>query len=308
MPRVSVLMPVRNASAHLRQAVRSVLRQTWRDFEVIAVDDGSTDQSVAILREMVAEDPRLRVVECAHRGVSTTLNYAGELARGEYLARMDADDLTAPERFSDQVAFMDAHPTCVALGTYAEAIDAHGWPLGVIQFPTEHSLIVADLLDISRRGAGLCHPSAMIRASAFRAIGGYSTRFTRAQDRDLWLRLSDVGNLANLPRVMHRLRMHHGSVSQQNLRENFDMRWLAINDACTRRNLPPLPYGPPPDLESTRDDKHYSWAMAAAGSGHTLCALKHGMLFLAARPWSPSRYFAFMRIAGKAFIGSRKQP
>lgn len=303
-PRISVLMPVRNAGAYLRSAVDSVLRQTFADFELIAIDDGSTDGSFTTLHSIAEHDPRVRVVAGPARGVARALNHAAQLARGEYFARMDADDVTEPGRFAAQLDFLDSNPGCVAVGCHVRAIDAAGWPIGIMRFPTEPQVILENLLDVKLVGAGLCHPAAMIRAATFREISGYRENFTRAQDRDLWLRLADRGDLANLPLILHSLRLHTGSVSQQNLRENYEMRWRAINDACARRGLVAPALTPPANEMTTPTDQHRKWAEAAASSSHPLTALKHAMLYLGAAPHACGRYVWLCRLATMAVVGS----
>ncbi|MFD1958687.1 glycosyltransferase family 2 protein [Novosphingobium panipatense] len=118
-PRVSVLLPCYNGAAYLEEAVRSILLQTFADFELIVVDDGSTDATADILARMGRRDPRLRVVRQPNGGIVAALNTAIAHARGEYIARMDADDVSFPERFAFQVAWLDAHPATVLVGGYA---------------------------------------------------------------------------------------------------------------------------------------------------------------------------------------------
>src|SRR5207237_7493623 len=121
-PRVSVLLPVWNGEAFLEQAMESILRQTLSSFELIVIDDGSTDRTAAIADEFASRDDRVRVLRRPHEGLSATLNAGIAAARGEYVARMDADDISVPDRLQKQVAYLDAHPGSVALGTWIEVL------------------------------------------------------------------------------------------------------------------------------------------------------------------------------------------
>src|ERR1700722_2036753 len=116
-PRLSVLMPVFNGGRFLAAAVESILKQSLRDFELIAIDDGSTDQSASLLSQLAGSDDRIRVIRQANAGIVTALNRALELARGEYIARMDADDAALPSRLARQAAFLDGHPDVAVVGS-----------------------------------------------------------------------------------------------------------------------------------------------------------------------------------------------
>ena len=128
-PAVSVVMPVYNAARHLREAVQSVLRQTFRDFELVAVDDGSTDESPAVLREYAARDPRVRVVSRPNTGIVGALNDGLDAARGPLVARMDADDVCLPRRFERQAAFLRDNPACLVVGTRVRYTEPNGRPI-----------------------------------------------------------------------------------------------------------------------------------------------------------------------------------
>jgi glycosyltransferase involved in cell wall biosynthesis len=136
MARVSVVMSVFNGERFLREAVDSILGQTYRDLELIVIDDGSADGSGEILAQRRQADARLRVFPQANMGLTRSLNRGVELSTGEYVARMDADDLSEPRRFERQVAFMDAHPDVGLLGTAYREIDGEGRVLGTKVFPT----------------------------------------------------------------------------------------------------------------------------------------------------------------------------
>ncbi len=208
-PRVSVVMSVYNGERYLREAVESILGQTFTDFEFIIIDDGSTDSSWHILNSF--DDPRLRFVRNeANIGLTHSLNKGLALARGEYIARMDADDISLPERLAKQVQFLDAHPFVGVLGTAVRTIDSLGKP------GREHATLVEPNIirwTLCLRNC-LAHSSVVMRRDLVRRVGAYDTSAVYAQDYDLWTRLAQVTCLANLPEPLIYLRIHDTSVSQ----------------------------------------------------------------------------------------------
>lgn len=194
-PQVSVLMPVYNGSADLRKALDSVLSQTFGDFEVIAINDGSKDDSAALLNAV--DDPRVRVIHQDNMGLAATLNRGLSMARGALIARQDQDDLSHPERFARQVSFLQSNPECVLLGTAAEIWIGDEPTDRAHDHPTEHALLVFDLLFNNP----FVHSSVMMRRDAVLALGGYTTDKDRQppEDYELWSRLARHGRVANLP-------------------------------------------------------------------------------------------------------------
>jgi hypothetical protein len=208
-PRVSVVMPVYNGETFLAEAVESVLGQTLRDLELVAVDDGSEDGSRAILERFVRADPRVRlIVNEQNLGISGALNRGWRAARAPYIARLDADDVAPLDRLRRQVEFLDAHPSVAVVGGTLISIDAHGRRISTRRFPTKDRAIQATLL----RYNCLSHPSVTMRRSALEAVGGY--RYRRIEDYDLWLRLAERFELANLsePMIFHRLHLDQQGV------------------------------------------------------------------------------------------------
>jgi hypothetical protein len=209
-PTVSVLLPVWNGERYLADAIDSVLAQTFADFELIVVDDGSNDGSGALIRRY--RDRRIQRIENEKNlGVTRSLNLATARARGRYLARMDADDRCAPERFERQVAFLDAHPRVALVASRARRIDAHGSPLGVLDTPVDGEWLRRRL----RLGNCIVHGSVMLRADAVRALGGYDEAMERAEDYDLWLRLAQLHAVAALPDLLYDWRDHGEGVGQR---------------------------------------------------------------------------------------------
>ncbi len=210
-PKVSVLLPVHNAAVYLTEAVESILGQTISDFELICIDDGSTDGSPAILQGFAAQDERVRLVRREHRGLIAALNEGLRIARAPLVARMDADDISLPERLELQYRRFQLDANLWVLGTAEERIDAAGQRRG------RHPVVsgcdaVAKAL---RENCIIRHPSVMMRRDPIQEIGGYRPAYKHAEDYDLWLRVSEHGKLDNLDVVALRYRMHSGSVSER---------------------------------------------------------------------------------------------
>jgi hypothetical protein len=208
-PRVSVVMPVFNAETYLAEAVESVLGQTLSELELVAVDDGSSDGSRAILERFVSADRRVRlVVNEQNQGISGALNRGWRAARAPYIARLDADDVAPRDRLSQQVRFLDTHPSVAVVGGTLITIDTQGRRISTRRFPATNRAIQAALV----RWNCFSHPSVTMRRSALEAVGGY--RFRRIEDYDLWLRIAERFALANLaePMIFHRLHLDQQAV------------------------------------------------------------------------------------------------
>ncbi len=203
-PLVSVVLPFRDPGRYLGPAVESVLGQTLRDLELIAIDDGSTDGSAAALAPLAAADPRLRVVAQEGLGLVPTLNRGLSLARAALVARMDADDISLPERLERQVAFMERHPEVAAVGTAYRVFTDAGLTARASSPPTRPADVRAALAS----GNVMSHPSIVMRRDAVLGVGGYRAQFRDAEDYDLWLRLARRHDLANLPEVLLHYRRH----------------------------------------------------------------------------------------------------
>lgn len=205
-PRVSVLMAVHNAEKYLPEAIHSILSQTFTDFEFLIVDDGSTDRSPEIINGY--RDPRIKVVHNPDNlGLTRSLNRGLDLAVGEYIARMDSDDVSLPERLARQVAYMDANPRVGACGTWAKDVDSQGAVIGVRETP-----VGRDLERKYWRPSPLIHPSAMIRRGHLGSLR-YDERFRYAQDFDLWFRIRDEHELGNVPSHLLLYRVHPESIT-----------------------------------------------------------------------------------------------
>ena len=209
MPAVSVLVPVRNGAAFLDQSIASLAAQSFADFEILVVDNGSTDATTNILRDWARREPRLRLLSLDRPGVSASRNFAAARARAPLLAYLDADDVALPHRLAVQVAAMNARPSLALLGSAAELIDAGGRRIGALRPPLED----AQIREFQREGSGFVQSSVIMRREAFLAAGGYREGLGLAEDFDLWLRMAERGRMANLAEPLVRYRMHHGNVT-----------------------------------------------------------------------------------------------
>ncbi len=180
-------MSVYNGARFLPEAVESILRQSWSDFEFVIVNDGSTDETWSILEGYRAQDGRVRLVDQEKRGLTASLNRGCSLSKGKFIARMDADDVAMLRRLELQMHFMDTHADVGVLGGAFELIDAAGKRLGVSLLPSEDLEIRRMLLD----STAFLHPSVLISRSALERVGGYR-EVKYAEDYDLWLRLAEA--------------------------------------------------------------------------------------------------------------------
>lgn len=299
---VSVLLPVYNAERYLGEAVESILSQSFTDFELLITDDGSTDRSLQILQDYAAQDSRIRLSSRANRGLIFTLNEMLAQAEGEFLARMDADDIATPERLALQVEFLQTHPEYVCVGGGFNLIDAQGRTVQSIggryspetqgqavqwiPMPEQNEEIQQMLL-MGR--TVINHPCALIRRAALQQIGGYDPQMLTVEDLDMLLKLGEVGQLANLSATVLHYRFHLESVSAQNILFQTEMAQAACQHAWKRRGISgqfdsPQPwYRPLPNPASQQQFFHrYGWW--AFCSGFRLTAARSGLQAILARP------------------------
>lgn len=209
-PEISVVLPVYNAEAYVREAVESILGQTFAEFELIAINDGSTDFSGVILRELAARDSRIVLVDRPNGGLVSALNEGIQLAKAPLIARMDADDVAEPERFALQFARMNAEPKLGVLGSFIRIMNKEGRIVRVGHYPVTPEATARFL----EHGSPFAHPSVMMRKEAVLKAGGYRAAFSHCEDYDLWLRVSELGyTMANLPQPLLNYRMHGANVS-----------------------------------------------------------------------------------------------
>lgn len=281
-PLVSVVMPVYNAEAYVSEAIESVLAQTFSDFEFIILDDGSTDRSLQILRQYQHDDSRIKIISRENRGLIATLNEGIDCAKGRYIARMDADDIALPERFSRQVEFLEHHPNHVVVGSKVLLIDPEGLPICPFSTLTEHEAI--DAAHMQGQGGAICHPASMLRRDVLQKVGGYRPEMKHAEDFDLFLRLAEVGKVANLPHILLKYRMHENSVGHTKRIEQLKSGFQALKEAYSRRSLDFqitfLDEVLSHESDSSLSKIHRVWAWQSLVSGNVKTARKHAFLAL----------------------------
>lgn len=269
---LDVMMTVYNAERYLHDALGSIQNQTFRDFRLICIDDGSTDQSPDILSQFAAADARIQIIRQTNQGVVKAANRGMSMCTAPLIARMDSDDIAMPTRLEKQVQFMAKHPDVSVVGTSILEIDAQSQPLATVVYPTEHEAIDAANMQVK---TSLAHPTVMFRRDAFNALGGYREAFRYVEDLDMWLRLAEHGRLANLPDVLLCYRQHTDSISWnhtgekeerliQLLQTTYERRGVELPQSLVRRCLTRRSPGGPA-----------KWARKAARQGHWDVALKH---------------------------------
>lgn len=203
MPRISVILPVYNCEKYINETIQSVIDQTFQDFELLIIDDCSTDSTVAIIKSF--NDHRIQLIRKEkNTGYTNSLNYAVSIAKGEYVARMDGDDICLPKRFEKQVAFLDQNPNVILCGTSIQIIGKNK----ISHYPSLHDEIMVKLCF----GNSFFHPSVMGRVNIFKE-NPYDINFEPAEDYDLWTRLVFKGQLANLNEILLMYRVHDQQVS-----------------------------------------------------------------------------------------------
>jgi glycosyltransferase involved in cell wall biosynthesis len=278
-PAISVIMPVHNGERYLDESLDSVLAQTFSDFTLIAIDDGSTDRSLQILRGYAQRDRRMSVLSRGQRGLVFTLNEGLARATAPFVARMDHDDVCHSRRFERQIAVLQRQPEIVALGSFVDTIDEHGRYLGEYSAPLTHQEIEASHL---RGDSAIHHPSVMMRTAAIRRAGGYR-ELVPCEDFDLWLRLGEIGQLANLPERLLRKRLHSASLVARTLSERREVLGQVLADAWSRRGLPGQPPCPTGRLRDSADLLR-QWGWMALKAGQVGTSRRYAIKAIRSRP------------------------
>jgi len=274
LPTVSVVMSVRNGETFLAEAIKSILNQTFRDFEFVIVDDGSTDRTPEVLQQFQQQDRRIRVIARKKRGIPISINESISLSSGPLIARMDSDDIAAPERLRKQVDFLNENQDCVAVGAEIMWIDAEGRLLRRGNHPRGHSEIRRCLL--LGDGAAMTHPVVMFRRRALREIRGYNEQFETGSDLDLFLRLSEVGIVENLPDILLSWRQHPSSVNRTRFKEWRRTKQQIISAAI--RRIGPERFAEelfPADLDCQFPNEPLGLARVALNGGQLRTALSY---------------------------------
>jgi glycosyltransferase involved in cell wall biosynthesis len=212
-PKVTILMPVCNARKYIAEAIRSVMDQSFSDFELLIVDDGSTDDTLKTILQF--KDPRIKILCKEKEGISAALNAGLRMARGAYIARFDADDICMPRRLERQVLFLDGHPAYLVVGSDAEYISENGeYLFSFLCKGHTHREIVGNMY----RHCPVIHSAAMYRKEAILRMGGYSPHAHNFEDHLLWIQLLKTGRCCNLPEALIKVRINPQSVT-------IDERW-----------------------------------------------------------------------------------
>lgn len=223
-----------NASATIREALDSIIAQTYPNWEVVVCDDGSQDDTLEILSEYAGKDSRIRAFQNEHNmGLAATLNHCLEYACGAYIARMDSDDLSTADRFEKQVAFLEQHPEYEVVGSFVQAFDEDGMHhiIACREHPTRYDL---------PKGSPFEHGSIMMRASAMRALNGYriSEHTVRTEDADLWYRFYAAGfKGANIAQPLYCFRLDDAAYKRRKLKYMVHAAYI-VWDGCNLLGLP----------------------------------------------------------------------
>lgn len=248
-PIVSVLIPFKNAEAYIEESLDSMTQQSFKDVEIILINDSSSDSSESICREYASRDKRIRLENSNGNGIVDALNYGIQLSRGKYIARMDADDLSHPDRIRLQFEFMENNPDICVLGTGMETFI---WDVKEkkktstinVQFPTDHEKIESYMKNIGTFWV-LSHPTIFMRKSSLLSVGGYRKFYSRAEDLDLWVRFILEGHkLANLPHCLLEYRITDNNVTSVNRVERYLSTAVLINKVRSKKNTDELSHLP----------------------------------------------------------------
>lgn len=291
-PLISVVMSVFNCRRYLPEAMDSVLGQTFGEFEFVVVDDGSTDDTLRILQDYARRDARVKVISRPNTGCWKASNDGIAASSAPFIARMDADDVCLPDRFEKQLAFLREHPEVVAVGAHVLLIDAEGEPLRTMPQQRRLTHEEIDVAHLTGGGQVLFHPTLMMRREAVEKVGLYR-EWPAGVDLDLFLRLAEIGKLANLPDVLLKYRQHMGSIGHAKMKLQLENCRKMVHQAYERRGLPL-----PPDgkigfehiEQRSETDQHRKWAWWALKGGHVTAARKHARKALLGSPLSPESW------------------
>lgn len=209
-PKVSVVLPCYNAGKYIEDAVRSMMTQTYSNLEIIVIDDCSSDESPEVLKRLALEDTRIivlrndtnsKIVSCLNKGI--------QIASGKYIARMDADDVSMPDRIEKQIAFLEANKNVAVCGCNYIIIDEHGNKSGKVIFESNPDLLKAELLFFS----AFAHPAVTMQTDVAKEVGLYKLGMVPAEDYEFWLSIAEKFEMANLPECLLLYRWHGSNVS-----------------------------------------------------------------------------------------------
>lgn len=236
---VSVLLSAFNAEKTIAEAIESILSQTHRDFELLLINDGSTDGTLLIMQKFADQDHRIKIISHQNMGMGASLNQALHLANAEWVVKMDADDIMLPQRLERQIAFIKKHPDIVVASCLVYYVDEYGRVIGknssdlrtredLIRYLKSNELI------------GFHHSGVIMKKEVIISVGGYRPRFWPADDIDLWNRVAERGYLILVqPEYLVKYRIHASSISVSNVRmARLKLRWVRECMICRRTGLP----------------------------------------------------------------------
>jgi glycosyltransferase involved in cell wall biosynthesis len=225
--KITVLIPAYNVEKYIAEAIRSVLEQTFTDFELLIIDDGSTDETVAEIHTF--NDPRIRLIRANHEGFAAALNRGIEEAKGHYIARFDADDICYPERLRIQYDFMNAHPEYILTGTDADYVDMNGDKIFTLEYKAYSDA------EIRRLNPVVCpfsHATVMYKRDEVVKAGGYNLHSPTFEDHMLWLKMIKMGKVCNIRQSLVKVRFNPESFT---IDEKWrGTTWIKLKHKCLR--------------------------------------------------------------------------
>lgn len=210
MPKITVLLPIFNAENYIESCLSSLIAQTFKDFEIIAINDGSTDRTLKILERFAIKEKRLKIINQENNGLIKTLNRGLELASGKYLARIDSDDIAHQERLEIQANYLDEHNRCLMCGTDFFTFRDENPKLKRFSTRQNPNFHKAEMIF----GPSIAHSSVMFRAEDFaRLCLKYDPKYRDAEDYELWTRVQIHGEIKVIPKPLMKIRLHSGSIT-----------------------------------------------------------------------------------------------
>lgn len=286
-PLVSVVMPVFNGEKYIAKAVESILNQTMTEIELIVVNDGSTDNTDSLLKELSNFDSRVKVIFHQNKGVSLSRNIAIGEAKAEFIALMDADDVSEPTRLQKQYDFLNNNPEVVALASQVNFICPRGVKISSSNFNTQHEQIELALLEDD--GQHFCQPSVMFRKDKGISIGLYDQSLKMGEDVDFFLRLALIGKLHTLDEPLLNYRRHtsNATASDNIVMHDFDLVYLKNAWAMRQRDFPEdFVHWSVHHTPRSRESYFHQWGWNALKKGELSIARKYAVDLIKINPFS----------------------
>lgn len=300
-PIVSVVMAAFNAAPYLDEAIDSILQQTFTDFELIIINDGSTDDSLALINKWESKDKRIKVFNQDNKGRALSRNRGLELATTQYIAMMDADDIATPNRLQLCFEYLQNHGDVVAVSGQFETVCMYGVQLNISSEPLEHVDIEQSLLQ--DLGASFIQGASMLRKDVAEKVGGYDSSYELGEDTDLFLRMAMVGKLKNLPEILLHYRKHPESITSadnetlipkciQRLNKAWNDRGLTLDNDFVHW-LEKIP-------KTSVQQQLLWWGWNALNKGHVDISRLYAKKLILSLPFSVEKYrFIYCAIRGR---------